>query len=355
MERLRLRFAGLTAILLFVACGGGGGGGGGGSGGPGFLLGVALSPRGHTSSSTTQDWIDFYSGHAAYGRVIAFHGMWRDHPTGDGEIPALATAAMDAAAHFGFTPVVGLGWSDGAGAPNLTSESEPGNNSWTNAETRSEFLSMVTAFASTRHPPFLFLGNETNSYAVTHSVAEWAAWMSELFACYDAIKAASPSTFVFTTFQLEKMKGLGAATSGWTFAPQWGLLSELSASGKIDGVGFTTYPYFEYADPAAIPNDYYDEIAQHWTGPVLFTEVGWPAVASPPFPGGVAAQADFVPRFFALTERLDRRYAAWLFLHDWDGEATTPPFRGIGLRSNDGSVVRPSDSAWRASVVTLER
>lgn len=32
-----------------------------------FSMGVTVSPRGHTTTSTNQDWIDHYSGYAPWG------------------------------------------------------------------------------------------------------------------------------------------------------------------------------------------------------------------------------------------------------------------------------------------------
>ena len=51
-----------------------------------FSMGVSLSPRGHSSNSTAQDWIDHYSGHAPWGRIIAFHSNWRDDVESAGQV-----------------------------------------------------------------------------------------------------------------------------------------------------------------------------------------------------------------------------------------------------------------------------
>jgi hypothetical protein len=319
-----------------------------------LLFGVAYSPQGHTSSSTEGDIVRFLREHEPWGRLIAFHSAWRDSVETAGEIPQLAQFAVGVQDVFEVEAAIGIGWAAGDGSPDLVSESEPANNSWTNQETRDEFLALVTDFAATFEPTYLFLGNEINFWYLDHP-GDWIHWMSELEACYDAIKLVSPDTTVFTVFQLERLKGLGAGTTGWSDPPQWHLVDELAAAGKIDAIGFTSYPYFEYDIPADIPADYYDEISAHWTGPVIFTELGWPATAFPPFPGGVNDQADFIDVFLERSEDLDLEYAAWLFLHDWDGQATIPAFFDIGLRSNDGSLVRPSDERWTSAVALRER
>ncbi len=341
-----------TCFLLVVGCDTKDPADPGGGDEPAFSMGVGLSPRGHTSGSTNQDWIDHYSGHAPWGRIIAFHGNWRVDVASAGETPSLALAAVSAAAQYGFTPAIGLGWTVGEGEPDLTSESDPQDNSWTNQETRDEYLAMVSTFAGEYKPRLLFLGNETNAYYNTHTAAEWAAWLSEYAACYDAVKAVSPNTIVYTTYQYEMLRGVGQH-NGWSFPEDWQPVDDLVATGRLDAVGFTSYPYFEYDAPGDIPAGYYDAIAVHWTGPVIFSEIGWLGNANPPYSGGEAAQVEFIGRFFELTTDLELRYVVWLFLHDWDGEDAMPAFRSIGLRTNDG-IPRQSDTVWRAEVTARE-
>jgi hypothetical protein len=183
-----------------------------------YQLGTTISPRGNLANATTDDFIEYYSNHA-HGEIRAFHLAWRESAGTSGQIPANAINFMTQQPTYGFIPVVGFGWSNGAGEPldaignpMLTSDSEPANNTWSNTETRNELRQMVTNFADQYKPAFLFLGNETNSYFVTHTQNEWDNWVSLFEECYDAIKSVSPATVVYTTFQLEKMKGLGSKT-----------------------------------------------------------------------------------------------------------------------------------------------
>lgn len=319
-----------------------------------LLLGVAYSPRGHTSSSSNDDVVEFLTQSDPWGRLIAFHSTWRDSVSDAGLVPEVAQFAQLAKLQYGIEPAVGLGWAAGDGTADLTSDGDAIDNSWTNQETRDEFKALVTAYAAIYRPAYLFLGNEINFWYWTDP-AGWPDWLSMLGECYDAIKAVSPQTMVFTVFQLERLKGLGAGTTGWTDPPHWNLVDDVVAAGTVDALGFTSYPYFEYATPQAIPVDYYDEIAMHWSGPVIFTEIGWPGAAAAPFPGGLLDQRDFVGEFFDRIEGLDVEYASWLFLYDWDGQATLPGFMDIGFRNNDGTIERPSSSEWQDAVELRER
>jgi hypothetical protein len=321
--------------------------------GQGVLLGTALSWRGHTSSSTPQDFTDHVSGHAPWGRVIAFHTNWRDDGDHMGEVPDLALQAGDLAAQYGFVPALGIGWADGAGDPDLTSDSDAADDSWTNAETRAEYLQMITELAATLQPPFLFLGNETNVYFASHTQAEWDAWISQFEECYDAIEAVSPDTLVFASFQLEFMKGLGQKT-GTSPPVTWDLIADHAASGKVDAIGFTSYPYLEYDAVADVPAGYYAEISSHWAGPVVFTEIAWPAVDHLPYLGSEAEQQAFLELFWNGTQDLDLHYVSWLFLHDWDGQASVPSVADTGLRDNLATVIRAVDSDWQAAAALRE-
>lgn len=319
-----------------------------------LLLGVTLSPRGHTLGSTSQDFIDHYSMHEPWGSIIAFHSPWRDSVASAGQMPTTALAGVAAAQTYGITPAIGLGWTDGDGTPDLTSQSDPVTNSWLNVETRSEFVSMVTNFATTYEPPYLFLGNETNSYWLICTPTEWNAWISVFEECYTAIKNVSPDTMVYTVFVYEKLKGLGQ-NAGWSDPSHMSLLDDHVSSGLIDAIGFTTYPYLEYDMLGDVPSDYYDDISTYWTGPVIFTEIGWLSAPSGSYPGDLTEQAAFVAAFLNQVSNLDVEYATWLFLHDWDQQATVPSVAGIGFRNNTGTVIRPVDAAWQAAVLLRER
>lgn len=308
-------------------------------------LGIAWSPRGWTENTTEADGIAFYEEFTDFGALVAYHIGWRDSVETAGQLTQAALSAQAAREQFAVVPAVGFGW-DIAQVPDLTSESEPSNNDWSNAETRDEFKAMVTAYAEQYQPAFLFLGNETNFYYRDYDASQWQSWVSELADCYDAIKSVSPDTLVFTGFQYELLVG-GGVNNGWNTPAQWEVLDTVAP--HVDAIGFTTYPYFDYDAPAEIPDDYYTQITDHYDGPVVFTEVGWPAVAEGPYPGSEADQAAFVDRFFELTDSLDVVYTIWPFLHDVDPAAVS--FASIGLRTNDGTS-RPAEQSWKDVVAS---
>ena len=312
----------------------------------GARFGTTLSPRGHVTLSTAQDYVDYYAGHATHGQLVAFHSSWRDGVSSAGQIPALVAVGLAAAATYDFTPVIGLGWTDGAGNPDLSADGDP-TNSWFNAESRAEFVGLVTTLVTNHQVPYLFLGNETNAYWLKHTQAEWDEWIDVLGEAYLAIKTASPQTMVYTTLQLERMKGLGAH-AGWTDPPHFQLIAD--HAGLVDALGFTSYPYLEYDAPLDVPADHYTEIATHWTGPVIISELGWLASPEGPYPGDPFEQAAFPGVFFDRTQTLDLEACLWLFLHDFENPASIVGFGSIGMRTNDGLTVRPVDANWQSEV-----
>ncbi len=93
--------------------------------------------------------------------------------------------------------------------------------------------------------------------------------------------------------------------TGKKHAPAWSLIEKFEP--KLDLVGFTTYPMFDYKTPAESPADYYAEIRKHTRKPIAITEMGW--LSQEKFSGALAAlngtgyegseqeQVDFLARF----------------------------------------------------------
>lgn len=311
----------------------------------GIDLGVTWTPIGYVQT-TQGDLTAFYQGHAAYGTTIAVHRPWRASRATAGQADVFATWIAGDASTYDFELMAGFGFGD---APSdLTSDGDPTNNTWTNSETRTQFCAMASAWAAAHRPRYMFLGNEMDAYYRDHPT-DWPNWVTELAACRDAVHAVSPATLVFTTFQLEFVKGAAIKTGIPHRAADWRPIADVEAA--VDGIGFTSYPFFEYETPADIPAGYYTEIAQHTTKPVLFSELGWIANPAAPYTGSAAEQAAFVDRFFALIGGLDVPYA--VYLHDNDLPITVLPassaFYQVGLRDESG-VARPADAAWRAQV-----
>lgn len=306
-------------------------------------FGVSFSPIGF--GGPVEDWLPqraaFYAAREAHGRVVSFHFGWRDPGPSRpacGTVPAIQDLLdQDTAAHR-FTLSIVLGWSEGDGTPDL--DCGGGDNTWSNAVTRAKYKDVAVALAARFRPAYLFLGNEVNTWYLGHE-ADWSRWVTELADVANAVRAASPSTLVGTTYQWEHLRG-GGTKNGWTDPPQWELLTDVA--GKIDIVGITTYPYFDVDTPSAIPVNHYAELLARFQGPIALTEIGWRGEAGAPYAGSAADQAAAPAAILDKIPDARLRYATWLFLNE--PAANAPPFVSAALRDATGKP-RPVDAAWQ--------
>jgi len=237
-----------------------------GPGSPSLLKGISLSPR----SFEPADFTDFFVKAGEAGQIVTWAGDWN-------ELGNLVSGAprvlMELAPGYGLLPVIQAQFfsqSTGRLLRPLT------------AKTRKDYNGCAAAFAREFKPPYLGLGIEVN---LLHekAPADFDAFVALFGEVYDAVKAESPETKVFTVFQLERMKGLGGGLFGGENDPaaaQWALLDRFP---KLDLVAFTTYPGLIYKSPADIPADYYSDIRGHthrspWPSP----RSAGPAALSPP-------------------------------------------------------------------------
>lgn len=335
--RAPLLVGGLLSIVVFVAgCNGKvDGGKDQGAGSPpaaestppreSTLKGVALSPK----SFEPADFTDFFERAAQAGKVVAWAGDWNELGGAKGG-PRVVT---ELARTRGYVPVIEAQFFHQDGGRLLRPLDEA---------TKRSYKDSAVAFAKEYHPEYLAFGIEVNML-YEQSPAEFDRFVVFYDELYDAVKAVSSDTRVFTTFQLEKMKGLSGGLFGGTNDPdkaQWRLLERFP---KADLIAFTTYPGLIYKDPADMPADYYDEIAKHTSKPVAFTEIGWHSEASPRgWESSESEQAGFIGRFFGLTGSLKKEMAIWSFMYD---QKTIEPFRSMGLRRKDGTA-RPAWDSW---------
>lgn len=227
-------------------------------------------------------------------------------------------------------------------------DSEPASstngNDWNNTEARQKYKRTALEICKTYSPRYLSLGIEVNTYYAKHP-EDFPNFVSLYKEIYDEVKVQSPSTKVFVTFQLERMKGLGTAV-GYSGQPQWEILKLFD--GKLDIVAFTSYPEVEYPEPSDIPSDYYTEILTHLLPAnlsgrkIAITETGWNSTVNilPASANSSAVQVAFISRFAAITDTMKTtgiEFVTWAFMHDFRDTGVYDPFRTIGLKTSGGS------------------
>ena len=291
--------------------------------------GVSLSPRSFASS----DFTDFFQKAREAGSLVSWAGDWQElgNPTGGGP-----TVLAELASTYGYKPVIVAQFFTQSSGQLLRPM---------DVATRQSYRDSARAFVKKYKPRYLGLGIEVNML-YEKSPSDFDGFV-ELFAnVYRDVKSVSPTTQVFTVFQLERMKGLRGGLFGGTNEPgntHWNLLDRFPDS---DIVAFTTYPDLIFKDPGDIPPDYYSEIKAHTAKGTAFIEVGWHTAANPAgWESSETEQGRFVKAFFGLTRDLDPEIVIWSFLYD---QNAIEPFRSMGLLRSDGSA-RPAWEEWTRS------
>ena len=266
-----------------------------------ILKGVSLSPL----SFQPADFTDFFVKAKQAGNIIGWAGDWNELNTDNGP-----KVVVELAATYNYTPLIELQF--------FTQSTDLLLRQLDDA-TKQVYKNNAVVFVNKYKLKYLGIGIEVNTLS-TKSPADFDAFVQFFNEVYDAIKAKSPDTNVFTIFQLEVMKGLNGGLFGGTNDPdksQWSLLDRFP---KSDIFAFTTYPSLIYKSPSEIPLDYYSEIQTHTKKPIAFTEIGWHSEAGPTgWESSEVEQSEFVMTFFDQTKDLKEEFAIWSFMNDQNG------------------------------------
>lgn len=288
------------------------------------LKGVSLSPK----SFQPADFTDFFQKAQQTGEIVSWAGDWNElSNTQSGGSSVVASLAS----RYGYIPIIEAQFFTQSSGKLL----RPLDNT-----TKQIYKNSAAAFAEKYKPKYLAFGIEVNTL-YEKSPVDFDTFVQFYSGVYDAVKAKSSDTKVFTVFQLEKMKGLNGGLFGGANDPtksQWALLDRFP---KSDLIAFTTYPGLVYKSPSGIPVDYYAEIKTRTTKPVAFTEIGWHSEASPRgWESSDIEQSELVSTFFNLTKDLNKELVIWSFMYD---QNTFEPFKSMGLRRRTDGTAK---SAW---------
>jgi hypothetical protein len=291
--------------------------------------GVAMVPR----TVETPKFAELFTDAPSLGGLVTWTGDW-------GELSKPNSGAkvlMAAADQYNFTPIVMVTLHSNSSPSKLLRPLTP--------ELIDQYAKDAADFVKQNPLSYFGMGVEVNNLK-KDDPSGYADFVKLFNKAADAIKLESPSTKVFTVFQLERTKGLNGGLFGGandTNANTWSLSDDFS---KADVIGFTTYPYLIYKTPDQVPADYYSEISSHVSKPVIFTEVGWPSgLEAVGWDSSIALQAKFVDTFFALTKSLDPQVVIWPFAYD---PPTNHPFSSIGLAEVSGQH-KPAWDRWVAN------
>jgi len=205
------------------------------------------------------------------------------------------------------------------------------------ADLQTAFIAYVQWVAANYKPDYLALASEVNMYAERNG-HDYQALVALYGKAYDAVKAVSPDTLVFPTFQYEDLLGV---LPGEGHLPAWQLVGQFDA--KMDLLAITTYPSFAFKSVDDIPADYYAQLRQHTTKPIVFAEAGFSSEPAGGASGSESEQAAFLRRLFAEADALSASFLVWYSAADPHYEMPSPAFQHIGLLREDGG----KKQAWQ--------
>lgn len=271
-----------------------------------FLIGTAgFAPR-HYPNATEDDWKEFFAEVPTLGEVFGAYCTWDD------------TDQLATAAGLGLNTVFAIGYNIQDVNDSYFTYHKEGY--------RQTLLNILKEYS----PEYLAIGVEVNNLIYKVSQDAFNGFVQFYLETYDIIKDQYPDTKVFTIFQLEMMKGKARLT-GLNLQPQWDVIEQFHE--KLDLIGFTVYPFLEYASVYDIPRDYYQEIAHHTNKPIAFTEMGWPTNSSI-VTGNEIDQVTFFFNILNATQDLHVELFIYPFLHDIPSPVEM--FNSTGLKTNAG-------------------
>lgn len=184
----------------------------------------------------------------------------------------------------------------------------------------------IAAVAQMLRPEFLGLAAETNLIRAAAPAPLYGAVKQTANAAAADVRAAGYAGTLFASVQVETAWGVLGGNGAFA-----GIATDRADFGFMQMLGLSSYPYFSWVTPEAIPADYYTRLqaGQPNTLPVMVVEGGWPSqgasangvtVTSSP-----ALQARYIARHPALLDSVNALGWIQLEFADIDLSTLLPP------------------------------
>ncbi len=204
--------------------------------------------------------------------------------------------------------------------------------SFGNPDVRSAYVNFTLRILREFKPRYLGLASEINTYMESHP-EDAENFLSLYQETYTAIKAESPETQVFVTFQWEQLNNLGGfENTGAHNQIQWDQIEIFEP--QLDLWVISSYPFIAYRTGAEIPADYYIPLLSRTDKPLAVAEGGFISKQTGQLPGNPQDQVDYLNAIHSqLGERLD--FWIYLLLSDLNEDSYARFFRQQGIKEND--------------------
>lgn len=191
-------------------------------------------------------------------------------------------------------------------------------------EIRAMHEAWVLGIAERVRPAWLGLASEINTLAARGDPELYAELRDMINGLAPAVRAVSPGSRVFVSFQADEANGVLVDPVIDHFA----LVDDFD----VDALGLSSYPVFAFDDPAEVPDDYLEAFDEATDLPLLMVEGGWSSADVPWAEGTPARQAAWFRRYEELLDDVGARLWVGLTFTDLDvGTFGLPPERAEGL------------------------
>ena len=223
-------------------------------------LGVAVTPA-HFPHQSDKDIEDMFRLGKQVGDVGVFIYQW-----GQPDFKEVAAKVVQAAKGANLIPVVALSPTrlDGARAeydvPDAVRRKAGRKLSFSDKNVYEPFISDALELARLK-VPYLCLATEINFLAFK-DIKEYINFAAIYKRTYAEVKKISPETKVFVSFQWDYFDIMDKKEPSPAKIKEHSKLIDIFRP-ELDVIAFTSYPFNDFASPAAIPADYYERIYNH--------------------------------------------------------------------------------------------
>ena len=225
-------------------------------------------------------------------------------------------------------------------------------------EVRSAYKNFTLRVLREFKPQYLGLASEINSYAEAYP-EDFPNFLSLYRETYAAVKAESPGTKVFVTFQWEQLNNLVSIEGqGTPYEIKWEQIEVFEP--QLDLWVISSYPFIEFRTGSEIPADYYTPLLTRTNKPLAVAEGGFVSRQTEHIPGTPQDQVDYLN---AIHTQIGQRLGFWIYLlfsdlnidsyakffnqqgSGKDDLNTLGFFVNVGLREKDGTP-KPALQVW---------
>lgn len=252
-------------------------------------------------------------------------------------------------------PLNGLNRREFAGLPDSWQAS------FANPDVRAAYKNFSLRVLREFQPHYLGLASEINTY-MEFQPQDAENFLSLYRETYDAIKAESPTTQVFVTFQWEQLNNLaGDEPRGTPYQIKWEHIEAFEP--QLDLWVISSYPFVAFRTAAEIPANYYTPLLARTSKPLAVAEGGFVSRRTGHIPGTPQDQVDYLTAIHTqIGERLD--FWIYLLLSDLNESSYARFFRqqgvkeadittlgffvNVGLQEKDGKTPKPALELWNS-------